>query len=316
MPSGVIIGRFLPFHSGHVQLIRQAVERRPNLCILVLSQETDPIPGWTRYAWVKNTFPELDVRHLPAYNAPDVARIRSCTPNDADTLFEGGEKHRNLAASLGWEHVFIERKQEISAADLLYDPMDHFDLLPEEVRPYFIRRIALLGPESSGKSHLAKELAAHFNTKYVEEYGRTYCERFGMDLEPLDFAHIAGGQLYREDEMARQANRVLFCDTDLLVTQVWSEIYFKGHCQPWIMWANHLRRYDLFLLLKPDIPWKNDGLRAYEQQRSRMFERLLNELTARRLPHIVVSGDFEARTRQAIEAVEAVVSSSSRQYRL
>jgi HTH-type transcriptional repressor of NAD biosynthesis genes len=170
-----------------------------------------------------------------------------------------------------------------------------------------IKRVALVGPESCGKSYLAEHLAAHFNTVFAEEYGRTYCEKFGMNLTELDFAHIAGGQLYREDEMAKQANRILFCDTELIVTQVWSEIYFKGVCQPWIIWASQQRNYDLYLLLKPDIPWKNDGLREYEQQREWMFGRLREELENRKLKFEIISGGYAERTLQAIEAVEKIV---------
>jgi HTH-type transcriptional repressor of NAD biosynthesis genes len=165
-------------------------------------------------------------------------------------------------------------------------------------------RIALVGPESCGKSYLAEYLARHFDTVFVEEYGRTYCEKFGMDLTELDFAHIAGGQLYREDEMAGQARDMLFCDTDLIVTQVWSEIYFDGVCQPWIEWASRQRHYELYLLLQPDIPWENDGLRRYEEQRRRMFERLQQILTERLLNFEIIGGSYEERSRKAVEAVE------------
>lgn len=171
-----------------------------------------------------------------------------------------------------------------------------------------IKRIALVGPESCGKSYMSEFLARHFQTVFVEEYGRTYCEKFGMDLTELDFSHIAGGQLYREDEMAKLANRVLICDTELIVTQVWSEIYFNGVCQPWIIWASQNRHYDHFLLLKPDIPWVNDGLREYEKQRDRMFERLLEILTERKLPFTIISGSFEERDNRAIGAVEMVLA--------
>ena len=170
-----------------------------------------------------------------------------------------------------------------------------------------IKRVALLGPESSGKSYLTEYLAGHFQTVFVEEYGRTYCERFGMDLTELDFAHIAGGQLYREDEMAKQAQRILFCDTDLIVTQVWSEIYFNGICQPWIIWASRKRHYDHFLLLAPDIPWVNDGLREYEAKRTWMFERLRQVLESRNLPFTIISGTFEERNQKAVEVVSGLL---------
>lgn len=169
-----------------------------------------------------------------------------------------------------------------------------------------LKRVALVGPESCGKSYLAEYLAAYFNTAFVEEYGRTYCEKFGMNLTELDFAHIAGGQLYREDEMAKQANGILFCDTELIVTQVWSEIFFNGVCQPWIVWASQQRHYDLYLLLAPDIPWENDGLREYEHQRERMFERLRQLLDERKLNYEIIRGNYEERTQRAVEAVEKI----------
>ncbi|MBK8193853.1 MAG: AAA family ATPase [Lewinellaceae bacterium] len=171
-----------------------------------------------------------------------------------------------------------------------------------------VRRIALVGPESCGKSYLAAYLATHFNTVFVEEYGRTYCEKFGMDLTELDFAHIAGGQLYREDEMAKQARDVLFCDTELIVTQIWSEIYFNGACQPWIVWASRQRRYDLYLLLEPDIPWKNDGLRRYADQRQWMFSRLKEELESRNLAFETISGGFAQRNANAVRIVEQLMA--------
>lgn len=171
-----------------------------------------------------------------------------------------------------------------------------------------VLRVALVGPESCGKSYLAAYLATHFNTVFVEEYGRTYCERFGMDLTELDFAHIAGGQLYREDEMAKQAKGILFCDTELIVTQIWSEIYFNGACQPWIVWASRQRQYDLYLLLAPDIPWKNDGLRRYEAQRQWMFGRLKEELESRNLAFETISGGFEARNARAVQVVNRLLA--------
>ncbi len=205
----------------------------------------------------------------------DPQTILRNTPSGLDALFSSDKSDSaQLADRLGITHVIIDpyRKEvPVTSADIRIDPMAHWEHIPQEVRPFFIRRVALVGPESCGKSFLSEQLAVHFQTVFVEEYGRTYCERFGMDLSELDFAQIAGGQLYREDEMARQANRILFCDTDLIVTQVWSEVYFKGRCQPWIIGADHGRQYDLYLLLAPDIPWINDGLREYEGRREWMF---------------------------------------------
>lgn len=322
MNHGIILGKFSPFHRGHEFLINQALATGHTLTVLVCSNETDLIPGWQRYHWVKSTFPELDVRHLieaPTIQLPENTErsgssgldemIRRNVPEPTRFLFEGGKTLRTFANRLGLEHICMDPEREnfpISTQSIRNNPTDYWDLLPPNVRPYYLRRVALVGPESCGKSYLAEQLAMHYKTVFVEEYGRTYCEKFGMDSTELDFAHVAGGQLYREDEMALEANRLLFCDTDLIVTQVWSEVYFKGKCQPWIYWANHARRYDLFLLCAPDIPWVNDGLREFEGKRAWMFERLRQELEARGLNYRVIQGGFEARMAAAIRAVESL----------
>jgi NadR type nicotinamide-nucleotide adenylyltransferase len=309
MAHGIILGKFAPFHRGHEFLIRQAKAQCETLTVLVLSAEPEPIPGWLRYHWVKSIFPELDVRHLVNVSADRLPESFNLSGSSA-YLFESGETQEKLAKSIGFQHVAIDPERKnypIPTSEIRKNPHEYWDLLPPNVRPHYIRRVALVGPESCGKSYLAEKLAAHFNTVFVEEYGRTYCEKFGMDSTELDFAHVAGGQLYREDEMALQANRILFCDTELIVTQVWSEVYFKGKCQPWIFWADHARRYDLYLLCVPDIPWVNDGLRAFGTQREWMFERLRFELECRGLRHEIVRGNFEERWERAVGAVDTML---------
>lgn len=308
MTHGFILGKFAPFHKGHEYLVEKAQSNCERLTVVVYSSADDEIPGWLRYHWVKNTFPELDVRHLVGGDV--VQYLQSVVQMGSPVLFDSGVKYLKTAQALGFLHQNIDPNQEnypVSSAEIRVNPQVNWELLPRAVRPHYIRRIALVGPESCGKSYLAQQLARHFDTVFVEEYGRTYCEKYGMDSTELDFAHVAGGQLYREDEMAMEANRLLFCDTELIVTQVWSEVYFEGNCQPWIYWANHARRYDLFLLCAPDIPWMNDGLREFEGQREWMFARLKDELEARGLPFRVIQGAFAERTALAVRAVDSLL---------
>jgi len=310
MEHGFILGKFAPFHSGHVYLIQQALASSKGITVLVWSTADDAIPGWLRYHWVKSTFPELDVRHVIVPELSESSKLSESLvrnlPTGTKILFESGEKQKLLAQGFGFQHVSIDPERKnfpTQTSEIRQNPLAYWELLPLAVRPHYIQRVALVGPESCGKSYLAEKLAEHFQTVFVEEYGRTYCEKYGMDSTELDFAHVAGGQLYREDEMALKANRLLFCDTELIVTQVWSEIYFAGKCQPWIFWADHARRYDLFLLCAPDIPWVNDGLREYEGQREWMFERLRQELESRGHRYEIIQGGFETRMSHAIEAV-------------
>lgn len=157
-----------------------------------------------------------------------------------------------------------------------------------------LTKVVLTGPESTGKTFLSKILAQHFHSTWVEEYGRVYCEKVGQNLTALDFAHIAGGQLLLEDEAAKKANQVLICDTDLIVTEVWAEIY-KVQCPDWIVEVNHQRHYDHWLLLNPDVPWERDSVRHYQEIRNWHFQRLNKELSKRKLPFTVISGTYEER---------------------
>ncbi|MBL7808798.1 MAG: AAA family ATPase [Saprospiraceae bacterium] len=309
MKHGFILGKFDPLHQGHFALIESAREQCERLTILVYDTNEALAPGWQRYHWVKNTWPDLNVIHCVG----GVSQAFRWMENQSGTekiLFDGSGKWKGGGFSEGilYQMVGNSTETQVSTSHIREAPNQHLAQIMPVARPFFIQRIALIGPESCGKSYLAEKLAVHFQTVFVEEYGRTYCEKFGMDSTDLDFAHVAGGQLYREDEMALQANRVLFCDTELIVTQVWSEVYFQGKCQPWIFWANHERRYTHFLLCAPDIPWVNDGLREFEQERQRMFERLRQEMESRQLPYTVIAGSYSDRWDQAVKAVELVIS--------
>jgi NadR type nicotinamide-nucleotide adenylyltransferase len=169
-----------------------------------------------------------------------------------------------------------------------------------------VKRIVLTGTESVGKSYLVKVLATHFHTNFVEEYGRTYVEKFGTDFDLMDISHIAAGHLFLEDKAALDANQVLFCDTDLIVTKVWSELVL-GECPDWIDQMISIRHYDLWLLLDVDWAWQGDGTRKFPNLRQRMFDRIHEILIEQNRPFKVISGNGEQRIQAAIEAVATVI---------
>ena len=164
-----------------------------------------------------------------------------------------------------------------------------------------IKKIVIIGPESTGKSTLTKALAEAFDEPWVEEYAREYLENLGRPYTYEDLLKIAKGQIELEKKKAKSANQLLFCDTDLHVIQVWSNHKF-GKTHPWILQQIRDTTYDLYFLTSIDIPWQEDPLREHPnpEMRQYFFDIYHALLRASNTPFEVISGSAEERLDQAI----------------
>ncbi|MEY3499365.1 MAG: hypothetical protein RL308_1034 [Bacteroidota bacterium] len=167
-----------------------------------------------------------------------------------------------------------------------------------------IIKIAIYGPESTGKTTLARQLAAHYNTVWAPEFARDYLqEKWDSKKEictPDDLLPIAIGQMQLENEAVQKANNYLFADTCLLITKVFSEIYY-GFCDPKLDKAARKHNYDLFFLTDVDVPWEQDDLRDTPNDRVATFEKFKQALVENKKPFFVLSGNPEMRFQKAIE---------------
>ena len=133
-----------------------------------------------------------------------------------------------------------------------------------------IKKIVVIGPESTGKSTLSESLAAALQTIWVPEYARTYLEQLGRPYTETDLLEIAKGQIKTEETLLQKANKYLICDTDLYVLKVWSEASYK-RCHSWILEQIAKRKYDLYLLTYIDTPWQDDPLREHPKPAEREY---------------------------------------------
>ena len=180
-----------------------------------------------------------------------------------------------------------------------------------EQRPCDVLKIVLFGPESTGKTTLAKELAAHFNTEWVPEFSREYLQQKWDEEQKIcelpDILPIARGQMALENEKCRTAKNVFFCDTNLLETVVYSRAYFDGFCDPAVLKPALKAEYDLYFLTYIDVPWVKDDLRDRPQQREFMFSEFQKTLEENNLPYVLLKGDFRERFTTAVKIVEKLL---------
>jgi NadR type nicotinamide-nucleotide adenylyltransferase len=165
-----------------------------------------------------------------------------------------------------------------------------------------VKKIVLTGSESSGKTELAGRLARHFDAPVSTEFVRAYAVTHPT-LGFSDHGPIAKGQMAAEDEAIARARDLVILDTDLVSTVVYCEHYF-GVCPPWIEDEARKRAGDLYLLMKPDIPWMPDGVRDRGDRREEMHELFRTRLVALDLPFVEIGGEREERLAAGIQAIE------------
>ena len=174
-----------------------------------------------------------------------------------------------------------------------------------------VKKIVVIGPESTGKSTLCEQLAAHYNTLWVKEYAREYLLKNGTDYSFENLLDVAKGQIDLEELAVQQLSTInhqlstVFIDTDMYVMKVWCEFVFEK-CHHWILNRIVERKYDLYLLCNIDLPWVKDELREYPDliSRQKLYHHYKDIMVNQTVPWVDISGNYEERLEKAIAAVD------------
>ncbi len=329
---GMYGGSFNPLHLGHVDCIIQAA----NMCrelyiVLSVGHNRQEIDARVRYRWLYQLTKhignvtiimledsaETKEAYTEEYWQGDAEKVKAQVGKPIDVVFCGSDYDENSFWNKCYpeSELFVFKRNEINSTELRKAPYKHFEWLPNIVKPYYVKKVLLMGSESTGKSTLTINLANRFNTNYIDEAGRDISERSGTDLLMLseDFTEILLQHKLNEIKAVENSNKVLFIDTDALVTQ----FYMSFLDDPGIEKnralsdaIDALNRYDLILFLEPDVEFVQDGDRSevIRDDRKKYSDRIKELLRSHGKQFVSVSGSYQERYEIAVKAVESMLS--------
>ncbi|AEW44450.1 nicotinamide-nucleotide adenylyltransferase [Serratia symbiotica str. 'Cinara cedri'] len=299
---GVIFGKFYPLHTGHIYLIQRACSQVNELHIILCydehrdrtlfknsSMSQQPTLS-DRLRWLLQTFKYQKNIHIHSFDEQDIepyphgwnlwgSAIKTfMIKNNIVPNFIYSSETQDAPCyrkHLGIETILIDPKRSfmnISGSKIRQDPFRYWDYIPTEVKPFFVRTVAIIGGESSGKSTLINKLANIFNTTSAWEYGRDYVfSHLGGDemaLQYSDYDKIALGHAQYIDFAVKYANKVAFIDTEFITTQAFCKKYEERE-HPFVQALIDEYRFDLVILLENNTPWIADGLRSISNSAER-----------------------------------------------
>lgn len=290
MKTGLIIGKFMPLHNGHMALINFAKNNCDSLVIVICYTNKETIPGAIREKWLIDVYgDDKRIKIIPVlYDDSTLPNTSVSSKRDsklwanhllkqlnvkADIIFSSEKYGNYLAVFLQAKHICFDEKRStvpVSATQIRNMPATYWGHIPENVRPYFIKKIAIVGSESTGKSVLAEKLAVYFNTVYVPEIARQIIEHTSeCTIQHLN--QIAALHAKTILEKLPQANKLLFSDTELNITKSYCRFLFNKELivADWIESAN---KFNLYLFLEPDCPFIQDGTRLHKASRKKLSD--------------------------------------------
>jgi HTH-type transcriptional regulator, transcriptional repressor of NAD biosynthesis genes len=327
---GMVLGKFYPLHKGHLYLINTASEQCDEVTLFVCSLKSETIPGELRYKWLRKIYENTNVRvihikeELPQKPEEDINEIyfyekwcnavySNVRKGDLDVIFTSEEYGDEFSSYLNVEHVLVDLPRlthSVSGTSIRNNPIENWEHIPDVVRPYFKKKIVVVGPESTGKSTLTKKLSEHFKGDLVQEFGREYTdENPAKEMDVSQFEEIAHYHKKLIDKTFDEGDSpFVFIDTEALTTYIFGQMYLgpKFYSEK-IMNIVLEQKFDLILLCDIDVPWVDDGTRDFPHKREEHFHQLKSALKLFDMNYKLVCGNYDDRFRLAKKYVNEII---------